>query len=162
MNNAGSWLNQCATLESSNHPSNLTVTTVTSCSIVESDCLPDPVPLSQSVDFNRAQLKTQICRVNASTQAVFESLKTRSGSSYDSSLTLPVIRRGGVVVEGLIVRTEDEEEAEAEAERNRSIHLIPYRPTPRQRSSSVHRDCLFAFLFTNNVGFCFCYCCLLL
>ncbi|VDL99416.1 unnamed protein product [Schistocephalus solidus] len=73
----------------------------------------------------RTTSEQKICQ-DVSVQAALEISKLHS--TYGTSTITQDFRNRGIIVEGLIVRTEDEEEAELEAEGSRSIHVIPCGP----------------------------------
>lgn len=66
--------------------------------------------------------------------------QTLSGPHNQKSL----LKSRGVVVEGLIVRTEDEDDGESD--KTRSIHLIPFvMPAPSRRPVVVNKICVSSF-----------------
>ncbi|VDK74940.1 unnamed protein product [Dibothriocephalus latus] len=71
----------------------------------------------------RTTSEQHICQ-DVSVQAALEVSKIHS--TYGTSTISQDFRNKGLIVEGLIVRTEDEEEADMEADGSRSIHVIPY------------------------------------
>ena len=105
----------------------------TSCS-TERSGTPRKRSRCQQTSFKESPLSHN----NASVQVTLNEVTPGQLTLVNSPKQTSLLKNRGVVVEGLIVRTEDEDDGESD--RTRSVHLIPFVvPTPNRRPVVVNK-----------------------